>query len=281
MKIGMVLEGGGMRGLYTVGVLDTLMDKGFAPDYVIGVSAGAGNGVSFVSGQRGRAYRVDTAYLRDRRYLSLHNFVTTRSLFGMEFIFDDIPGKYDPLNYAAFLAAPMAFVTGVTDVRTGRPAYFGKQPTMAAQGRLLRASAAIPLFSPAVEFEGRLYLDGGTADPIPVRRALEDGCDRVLVVLTRDRAYVKPPAGHARTYARAFREYPAMAELIGRRHTLYNDTRAWLWQLEKEGRAVVIAPRDPLPIGRFTRSRRALDEAYALGRRDTLLAWDAIASLRA
>ena len=175
MKLGLVLEGGGMRGLYTVGVLDALMERRLSPDYVIGVSAGAGNGISFVSGQKGRAYRVDMDYLRDRRYISLRNFVKTRSVFGMDFVFDDIPGKYDPFNYPAFLASPTEFVTGVTDVVTGRPVYFGKQPLMADQCRLLRASAAIPLFSPMVEFRGRLYLDGGTADPIPVKRALADG----------------------------------------------------------------------------------------------------------
>ena len=104
MKLGLVLEGGGMRGLYTVGVLDALMERQLSPDYVIGVSAGAGNGISFVSGQKGRAYRVDMDYLRDRRYISLRNFVKTRSVFGMDFVFDDIPGKYDPFNYPAFLA---------------------------------------------------------------------------------------------------------------------------------------------------------------------------------
>lgn len=274
MKVGLVLEGGGMRGLYTVGVLDALMERAVQPDYVIGVSAGAGNGISFVAGQRGRAYRVNMQYLHDKRYISLSNFIKTRSVFGMDFIFDEIPGKYDPLNYPAFLASPMKFITGVTDVKTGRPAYFGKQPTMEEQGRLLRASAAIPLFSPMVEFKGRPYLDGGTADPIPVRRALADGCDRVVVVLTQHRAYRKSPTGQRRLYARAFREQPAMIGLLDHRHELYNETRRYLWKLEKEGRAFVILPDAPLGIGRFERRRRRLDEAYACGRRDVLLGWD-------
>lgn len=276
MKLGLVLEGGGMRGLYTVGVLDALMERRLSPDYIIGVSAGAGNGISFVSGQKGRAYRVDMDYLRDRRYISLRNFVKTRSVFGMDFVFDDIPGKYDPFNYPAFLASPTEFVTGVTDVVTGRPAYFGKQPLMADQCRLLRASAAIPLFSPMVEFRGRLYLDGGTADPIPVKRALADGCDKVLVVLTQHREYIKSPTGQPSLYRRAFRDYPQMIRVLDERHTLYNDTRAWLWELEKTGKAVVVAPSSPLTVSRFEKRRSRLDEAYFLGKRDVLLSWDAL-----
>lgn len=276
MKVGLVLEGGGMRGLYTVGVLDALMDRGFAPDYIIGVSAGAGNGISYVSGQKGRAYRVDMDYLHDRRYISLSNFIKTKSVFGMDFVFDEIPGKYDPFNYAAFLASPIEFVTGVTDVETGKPAYFGKQPTMAEQCRLLRASAAIPMFSPIVEFQGRRYLDGGTSDPIPVRRAQADGCDKLIVVLTRDRGYVKEPTGHPRLTRRALKDYPAMIDLLARRHTLYNETRAYLWELEKAGRAVVIAPTVPLKVSRFERRRAALDDIYSTGRRDLFLAWDGL-----
>ena len=229
-----------------------------------------------MSGQKGRAYRVDMDYLRDRRYISLRNFVKTRSVFGMDFVFDDIPGKYDPFNYPAFLASPTEFVTGVTDVVTGRPVYFGKQPLMADQCRLLRASAAIPLFSPMVEFRGRLYLDGGTADPIPVKRALADGCDKVLVVLTQHREYVKSPTGQPSLYRRAFRDYPQMIRVLDERHTLYNDTRAWLWELEKTGKAVVVAPSAPLTVSRFEKRRSRLDEAYFLGKRDVLLSWDAL-----
>ena len=122
MKIGLVLEGGGMRGLYTNGVLDCLMDNHFEADYVIGVSAGACSGVSYVSGQRGRSYRVNTGYVDDKRYVGFESLVKTRSMFGMDFIFDEIPNWLDPFDYEAFLASPVEFVTGVTDADTGRPA---------------------------------------------------------------------------------------------------------------------------------------------------------------
>ena len=127
MKTGLVLEGGGMRGLYTGGVLDCLMDQQIQADYVIGVSAGACNGVSYVSGQRGRNLRINTEYVTDKRYVGLHNLLHTGSMFGMDFIFDEIPHKLDPFDYTAFLASPCEFIAGVTDVLTGKPAYFGRE----------------------------------------------------------------------------------------------------------------------------------------------------------
>ena len=276
MKLGLVLEGGGMRGLYTVGVLDALMERRLSPDYVIGVSAGAGNGSSYVSGQRGRAYRVDVDYLGDKRYISLSNFLRTKSVFGMDFIFDEVPRTLDPFDYEAFLRSPCEFVAGVTDVSTGQPVYFGKQPTIEEECRILRASSAIPMFSPIVEINGGRYLDGGTADPIPVRKAQADGCGKVIVVLTRDRSYVKGPEKHHRLYSRKFRDDPAMIRLLDTRHELYNETRRYLFDLEKSGQAVVIAPSEPLTISRFEKKREALDQVFQLGRRDAQEKWEAL-----
>ena len=276
MKTGLVLEGGGMRGLYTVGVLDWFMEQDFLPDYIIGVSAGADNAISYISGQRGRGYRVTMDYLGDKRYISLSNFIRTKSVFGMDFVFDEVPKRLDPFDYQAFLDAPCEFFAGVTDVRTGKPVYFGKQPTIEEEGMVLRASSSIPMFSPMVEFQGGLYLDGGTADPIPVRRAMEDGCDRLIVVLTRDRLYEKKQEGLRRLYSRKFREYPAMVQLLDTRHQLYNETRRFLFRLEEEGRAVVIAPRAPLEISRFEKKREPLDKVFRQGFRDAEEKWPSI-----
>lgn len=195
MKIGLVLEGGGMRGLYTAGVLDGLTDAHWLPDYVVGVSAGADNAASYLSGQRGRNFRINTDYLKDKRYLSVHNFLRTKSLFGMDFIFHEIPNKLDPFDYKAFASCPCAFEVGVTEVETGKTAFLGREPMEKGDFSALRASSSIPVFSPIVEIDGKKYLDGGTSDPIPVRRALEWGCDRVVVVLTRERGYRKKPEG--------------------------------------------------------------------------------------
>ncbi len=267
MKTGLVLEGGGMRGLYTIGVLDCLMDSQFMADYVIGVSAGACNGVSYISGQRGRSLRVNTNYLDDERYVSLKSFLKTKSMFGMDFLFDEIPNRLEPFDYDAFFANPCEFTAGVTDVETGKPAYFDKSH-FDHDCTVLRASSSIPVFSPMVRYQGGSYLDGGTSDPIPVKRALEDGCDRVIVVLTRDAGYVKRPESFRAVYRRMFRNYPAMVETLDRRHEMYNQTRSDLRELVKQGRAIVIAPEKPVEISRFEKNLKKLTALYKTGMTD-------------
>ncbi len=266
-KIGLVLEGGGMRGIYSVGVLDYMQDHGINVDYVIGVSAGACNGISYVSGQQGRNYRVNTNYLGDKRYASTSNFFRERSIFGMDFIFDKIPNELDPFDYAAFAASPVEFVVGVTDVLTGKPKYFNKQ-TMHEVNTILKASSSIPVFSPPVSFEGGEYLDGGTSDPIPVRKAMEDGCDKVIVILTREREYVKPPESFRMIYSKLFRNNPAMVDLLNNRHHIYNDTLAYVRELEQAGKAIVVAPSTPVNIGRFEKSKNKLDALHQMGLKD-------------
>lgn len=275
-KVGIVLEGGGMRGIYTIGVLDHFLDEDIRADYVIGVSAGACHGVSYVSNQRGRSYRVNTNYLDDKRYVSLSNYFKTKSLFGMDFIFDEIPHKLDLFNYESFLESPCEFVTGVTDVPTGKPKYFGKQE-INYDSTILRASSSIPVFSPIVEYKGGKYLDGGTSDPIPIRKAIEDGCDKLIVVLTRHRGYVKSPEQFRLAYKRIFRKYPEMIRLLDQRHQIYNETLQYLTKLEQDGKAIVIAPSSPINIGRFEKNKENLDPYYQLGIEDSKKAVSALA----
>ena len=266
-KIGLVLEGGGMRGLYTVGVLDLFLDQNIQMDYVIGVSAGACHGISYVSNQRGRSYEINTRYLDDPRYLSFKNFIKTRSIFGMDFIFDKIPNELNVFDYDSFLSSRCEFVTGVTDVQTGKPVYFGKEE-LNYDATVLKASSSIPIFSPIVEYKGGHYLDGGTSDPIPVRKAIEDGCEQVIVVLTRDRNYIKSPESFRLVYKRVFRKYPEMVRLLDERQNIYNDTLQYLRTLEKEGRAIVIAPTKPINISRFEKNIESLEELYKMGMND-------------
>lgn len=268
MKIGLVLEGGGMRGLYTAGVLDALIDKGIQFPYVIGVSAGACNGVSYVSGQRGRNFRINTEFVKDKRYVGVANLLKTRSMFGMDFIFDTIPHELDLFDYEAFLSNPCEFVAGVTDVETGKPAYFGKE-AMDHTSIVLRASSAIPCFSPMVKIDGRKYLDGGTSAPIPFAKAFEDGCEKVLVVLTRERGYVKKPESFRKLYHRIYRNYPGMIEALDHRHEIYNRSLAALRCLETEGKALVIAPKKPLGLSRFEKDIENLKVAYHKGYQET------------
>ena len=264
MKRGLVLEGGGMRGLYTAGVLDYFMDRGIEFDYCIGVSAGACHATSYLSKQRGRSFRVNTAYLGDGRYLGIKNFLKTGSMFGMDFIFDEIPHKLDPFDYDTFLKTKTEFYAGVTDVQTGKPAYFGLE-AMNRDTTVLRASSAIPVFSPMVEFRGRKFLDGGTSDPIPVRRALADGCDRVVVVLTQHRAYQKGPEKFRAAYKHLYGQYPGMVEALDRRYQVYNETREFCFQLEKEGKALVIVPEEPVGLDRFEKDLGKLRALYEKG----------------
>lgn len=267
-KVGLVLEGGGMRGIYTAGVLDMLLDHDIQTDYVIGVSAGACHGVSYVSNQRGRSYRVNTDYLGDSRYMSLKNYLKTKSIFGMDFIFDEIPHKLELFDYDHFLSSECEFVTGVTDVQTGKPVYFGKEH-LNHDTTVLKASSSIPIFAPIVEYQGGKYLDGGTSDPIPVRKAIEDGCEQVIVVLTRDRNYVKPQESFRAIYKRAFKKYPEMVRLLDQRQNIYNDTLQYIKTLEKEGRAVVVAPADPIKISRFEKNVEVLKGLYDMGMNNT------------
>lgn len=172
-KFGLALEGGGMRGAYTLGVLDAFMDNELWADYVVGVSAGAGNGASYISRQRGRGYRLNTEYISDKRYISLSNYIKTKSFFGMDFIFREIPDELDLYDYDKMMEVPCEFVVGTTNVETGKPEYYTKD-VLYHDLTAIVASSSLPIFSPIVEYDGKKLLDGGTSDPIPVKKALED-----------------------------------------------------------------------------------------------------------
>lgn len=267
MKTGLVLEGGGLRGIYTVGVLDVLMEHGLFPDYAVGVSAGAANAVSYLSGQKGRGYRVNTAYLGDKRYMSLSNLFHKHSLFGFDLIFDEIPNALDLLDYDAIQRSPVEFYTGVTSCEDGASLYFGKE-YLAHDCRLLRASASIPIISQPVEIDGIPCVDGGVADPIPVQKAMDDGCERIVAILTQPRGYRQRPMRLRPAYHRMLRRYPRLVETLDRRHTVYNACLAQLEQLERCLRAFVIAPSRPLPASWMSKEPRRLQESYEIGRAD-------------
>lgn len=265
MKTGLVLEGGGMRGLYTIGVLDAMMEYGITFDYVIGVSAGACNGSSYVSKQPNRCYRINEKYLKDKRYISIQNFIKTKSLFGMDFLFGEVPLQLDPIDYETFLENPTEFVIGVTDMETGEPVYFNKQETAEDECKIISASSSIPMFAPPVEFNGKKYLDGGTSDPIPFKKAMQDGCDKLVIVRTRDRSYRKTKEGGRAVYSRSFRKTPGMIDCIDRRHKVYNHQIECCDKMEKAGQAMILAPEEPVKISRFENDIHKLDGLYREG----------------
>lgn len=269
MKTGLVLEGGGLRGIYTVGVLDVMMEQGLFPDYAVGVSAGAANAVSYLSGQKGRGYRVNMEYLGDKRYMSLSNLIRKRSLFGMDLIFDEIPNSLDVLDYDAIQRSPIEFYTGVTSCEDGRALYFGKE-YLTHDCNLLCASASIPIISQPVEIDGIPCVDGGVADPIPVQKALDDGCDQIIAVLTQPRGYRQSPMRMRPAYHRMLRRYPRLVQTLDRRHTVYNACLAQLEQLEHCLRAFVIAPSRPLPTSWMCKDPARMQETYEIGRKDAV-----------
>jgi len=269
MKTGLVLQGGGMRGLYTSGVLDTFLDNNINFDYIIGVSAGACNAMSYLSKQKKRSFVVNTEYINDKRYLSFRNYIKTKSVFGMDFMFNVVPNQLNLFDYDAFYADKTDFVTGTTDIITGKSVYFSKDCYDNMDFTVLRASSSIPIFAPVVEYKDYLLLDGGTSDPIPVQKAIDDGCDVIIAVLTREREFVKEKEGFRKIYKRIFKKYPEMIKTMDTRHEIWTESMNKLIDWEKQGKALIIAPKQPLDAGRFEKKIEKLKALYDLGIKDT------------
>ena len=266
-KRGLVLEGGAMRGLWTAGVTDVMMEHDVWPDGLIGVSAGAAFGCNIKSRQPGRAIRYNTRFARDSRYSGLRSWLTTGNYFNAEFGYHTMPRGLDVFDDAAFNANPMAFVVVCTDVLTGQPVYRQLDEATEEAYDWIRASASMPLASRVVELSGRKLLDGGVADSIPLAYFESVGYQRNVVVLTQ-------PAGFRKEHNRlmplmrmALRHYPRMIEAMDRRHLMYNRQLDYVAQAEREGRCLVIRPDGPIPIGHISHDARRMRMVYDEGRR--------------
>ena len=266
MKTGLVLEGGGMRGIYTAGVLDVFMEQGISFDGVIGVSAGAIHGSSFLSGQKGRNIRYYREFCRDHRFISLRNLLMTGDLAEETFCYHTIPEQLYPYDYQAFSENPTEFYVGCSNVETGKPEYL-RVTDMKTQVDYIRASASLPLVSRIVETAGKKLLDGGCTDSIPAEAFISMGFERNVVVLTRHRGYQKKAekAGLSGMY---YRRYPAFVQALKHRHLTYNRSLERIFQLEKQGTLFVISPSVPLTIGRMERNPDKLKETYLIGASD-------------
>lgn len=265
-KTGLVLEGGGMRGIYTAGVLDVLMENGVAFDGVIGVSAGAVHGCSFVSGQRGRSIRYYKKYYKDKRFMSYWNFFRTGDIVDEKFCYHDLPEVLDPYDYDAFCASETEFYVTCTNVETGKPEYM-RITDMRAQIDLMRASASLPYVSRIVETDGMKLLDGGCSDSIPVRAFMDMGFERNVVVLTRQKGYMKKPE-RPKLAGLFYRSYPEFVKSVENRAYDYNKTLKDIERLEKAGRIFVIRPSEAPKIGRMSHNLKEITETYQAGRRD-------------
>ncbi|MBI6871831.1 patatin-like phospholipase family protein [Clostridium aciditolerans] len=275
-NIGLVLEGGGMRGLYTCGVLEYFMEKDLYFNYIIGVSAGASNAASYISKQKGRNIKVNTGFLKDWRYMSFRSLVLKKSFFGMDFIFKDIPDKYVEFDYETFHNAPCEFLVGVTDCKTGKPLYFNKKDIRSEGFDVLRASCSLPLMSPIVNLKGYELLDGGISDSIPITKSIKDGNDKNIIILTRNKDYRKSPLKFANLIKMKYKKYPLLIETMMNRHKKYNDTLDYIERLEEEGKAIVIRASKELKVDRLEKDPVKLQELFQNGYEDAQNAYKRI-----
>ena len=266
-KTALVLEGGSLRGQFTAGVLDVFLENGLEFDACYGVSAGTLNGVNFKSRQIGRTCRVNLAYRDDHRYLSMRNVAQTGSLVGYEFLFDEVSGEegVDPFDREAFAANPIRLYATVTDMNFGTADYIPMDDP--SDMTAAAASTSLPMVSAPVEIGSHLYLDGGLADSVPVEEVLErQGYGRAVVVLTQHREFEKQPYDMLAAARQRYADFPYLIEALETRHTRYNEQREHIWEYERSGRALVLAPPKPVEIASLERDGGKLLALYVEGR---------------
>lgn len=267
MKAQLILEGGGMRGIYTAGVLDYFMNQGIIFKDIIGVSAGSGAALSYVSNQPKRTYNMMIEYSSDKRYLSLSSYFKTGSAFGVDFIFKEIPQKYMFFDYDNFKHRDMKLIAVCTDLNSGKPVYLHVDDALEKIDYII-ASSSLPIVSKSVNIEDQELYDGGVSDPIPIEYSLNNGFDYQCIVLTRNKEYRKIKSLSNRIISRSFFRHKEFAEALANRHIRYNKSLDLIDELESNKKAIVIRPSEPVTIDRFETDPQKLSELYALGYSD-------------
>ena len=266
MKTGLVLEGGAMRGLWSAGVTDVMMEHDIWPDGLIGVSAGAAFGCNYKSRQAGRAIRYNTRFAKDARYSGLRSLLTSGDYFNAEFGYHVVPYEYDLFDVQTFEQNPMRFFVVCTDVETGKAVYHEISHVDYDELEWLRASASMPVASKVVEVQGRKLLDGGVSDSIPLEHFERAGYERNVVVLTQPLGYQKEHNRLMPLMRLSLRKYPLMVKALDERHVMYNRQLAYVAQAEQEGRCLVIRPDEKIPIGHISHDPQQMRHVYELGR---------------
>ena len=271
MKKALVLEGGASRGYFSVGIMDVFMEQGIHLNYVIGTSAGIANGVSFVSGQKGRGYRIGTEFMQDKRYMGIKHLLNpkNKSLYNIDFVFNQLPNKYLIYDYDALKAFGGDVYATATSLDSGKAEYLtvtGEDKT----SRALLASCALPILFPEIEVNGKLYMDGGISDPIPFEKALKDGCEKTVVILTRERSYIKEEEKALKLAAFKYRKYPEFADALKKRTEVYNLSHQKVLDLERKGEIFVFAPEDTSNWGRTDSNPENIKRIYEEGRKVAL-----------
>lgn len=266
-KTALILEGGGFRSLFTAGILDVFLENNLEFPYVIGVSAGASMGASFVSRQIGRNKRVTVDFVNDSRYMGFRNLLTTGSIFSRDFIFNTIPNELEPFDYETYFSAVKKYTIVATNCETGDPEYF--DAATCSRSRLneyLYASICIPFVSKPFKIGGSLYLDGGISDSIPVEKSIRDGNEKHLVILTRSRNYRKKKINSTWLVRGFYRNYPKLAKRLIQRSERYNATLELIEKLENAGDAFVFRPLEGVNVKRLEKNKQLLEALYREGR---------------
>lgn len=261
---GLVLEGGGLRGVFTCGVLDCFMDHGIRFPFAVGVSAGACNGLSYMSGQRGRAKSSNIDLMDKHHYIGFKYLLTQRNIMDFKLLFEDFPERIIPYDYDAYFSNPARFVMVTTNCLTGKAEYFEEKSSSKRVMDIVRASSSLPFVSPITYVDGVPMLDGGIADSIPVRYALSQGYERLVVILTRNKGYRKQNS-EMRAAKVFYRKYPNLQKALSQRNAVYNQTMDLIERLEDEGRITVIRPIRPVEVGRMEKDTAKLTMLYQEG----------------
>ncbi len=271
----LVLEGGGMRGVYTCGVLDFFLDKNIEFDCVAGVSAGACSACSYLSKQKFYGYKQMTDYLNDDRYMSIHNYLRSGNVFGTDFIFDIVPNELMNFDYKVFSNYTGRFYAVATDIETGEPVYHPiTNLKIGADTDYVKASMSLPLLANLVEVDGRKLLDGGIADSIPVKKMREIGYDKCVVIQTQYHDYWKEKNKLMPVLSRSYKNYPRLIERMGNRHIDYNNTLDYINEMKEQGKCFVIQPKEQVTISRLEKNPEKLRALYDSGYHDAQAAYD-------
>ena len=263
-KSGLILEGGGMRGIFTIGVLDNLMDRGIRFPYIIGVSAGACNGLSYMSHQRGRAKYADIDLLKEYNYIGLKYLFTKGNIMDFDLLFHKFPEEISPYDYKKLADSPERFEMVTTSCITGKPCYFEEKHDPKRVIDIVKASSSLPFVCPITHVDGEPMLDGGISDSIPIERAMSQGYDNNLVILTRNYGYRKPQKATKVPFF-FYRKYPKTKDAIRGRNAMYNRQMELVEKMESEGRVEVLRPIRPVEVGRIERNVDKLLALYQEG----------------
>lgn len=256
-----------MRGMFTAGIMDVMMENGIEFDGVIGVSAGAAFGCNYKTKQIGRVIRYNTRFIRDKRYCGFRCLMKTGDIYSADFAYGEVPLKHDPFDFDTYMANPMEFHVVCTDIESGEPVYHAYEGWADHGFDWIRASASMPLVSKAVEIDGMKLLDGGISDSVPIKYYESIGYDRNIIVLTRPEGYTKGKNRLMPLIKMKYRKYPKMVARMADRHNEYNDVMAYITEKEQRGEVLVIRPESSLPVGRIERDPEKLKAVYEIGRK--------------